>query len=361
MPQTKNIEVGELFTPVRGKSIYTRAYGDKNAGEYPVYSASLTAPLCFINSYDFDGEYLTWTANGYGGRLQIISGKFSVNGDRGVLVPKMIVPPLYYLKHILEPTLISAAVGRVVEGRRNDYTKVGPKVVEQAILTLPITPGGKLDFPKMIETADKVSAIERLQEGMKRHLEEIDETEVYIPLTGKYVSVSLGDANLFSMEIGERLLRDEGLTEGIPIYSAHVFKPFAFVKTTNLSSFDRDSILWSIDNANFDWNIIPKGIVFATTDHCGRLQAKTDDLDPEYIYHFLQATRAQYGFDWSFRSSMGTMRALVTVDIPLDAKGKFDRAAQRALAKRYRQLAALKRDTILILSQLAKAKPILAV
>jgi restriction endonuclease S subunit len=361
MPQTKNVSVGELFKPARGKSAYTRAYGDLNAGEFPVYSASLAAPLCFINTFDYNGTYLTWTANGYGGRIQIISGKFSVNGDRGVLIPLIEVPPLPYIKHILEPALMDAAIGRKVDGKKNDYTKVGPEVVRETVLSFPILESGELDLDKMKETAKKLTLIEQLKIEMQEQSEAISAAEIFIAPTGKYATVSLGNEAVFSMEVGTRLLSGDGLAAGVPIYSANVFRPFSFVKDSNLKSFDRDSIIWTIDNANFDWNLIPKGTVFATTDHCGRLQVKRDDLDPEYIYYFLQAARAQYGFDWSFRSSMGTMAALVTVDIPVDAKGNFDLSAQRALAMRYRRLAALKRDTSLALNQLVRAKPLLAV
>jgi type I restriction enzyme M protein len=360
MPLTKNISVAELFKPVRGKSIFTRAYGDAHSGKFPVYSASLLAPLCCISTYDYNGTYLTWTTNGYGGRIQIISGKFSVNGDRGVLIPIGEVPPLPYVKHILEPILIDSAIGRRVDGRKNDYTKIGPEVVGQAILSLPVSTAGDLDFIQMDATAKKLTLIEQLRVEMQKHSDAISATEILIPPASDCATLSLGDETIFSMEIGERLLSGEGLSSGVPIYSANVFRPFTFVKTSNLKSFERDSIIWTIDNANFDWNIIPKGIVFATTDHCGRLLVKRDDLDPEYIYYFLQATRAQYGFDWSFRSSMGTIRALVTVDVPIDKEGNFDLAFQKALARRYRKLRALKRDTMSALSQLAKARALLA-
>src|SRR5882724_8742878 len=130
MKNFKNFLISELFTPERGKSIYTRSYGLANAGPYPVYSASRTAPLCSINSYKYAGRYLTWTANGYGGRVQIIDSKFSVNGDRGVLVPKPGVDlDLVYIKHVLEPLLIEQAIGRLVDGRKNGYTKVSPEIV----------------------------------------------------------------------------------------------------------------------------------------------------------------------------------------------------------------------------------------
>ncbi|MFX8215032.1 hypothetical protein ABTL18_19415, partial [Acinetobacter baumannii] len=91
----------------------------------------------------YEGTFLTWTTNGYGGRIQVISGKFSINGDRGIFLPKnKVIPNLNYIKHILEPILVDLAVGRVVEGKKNEYTKLGPEVARKATLRLPIKESG---------------------------------------------------------------------------------------------------------------------------------------------------------------------------------------------------------------------------
>lgn len=357
MPDTKNISMDELFTATRGKGEYTRSYGDKHKGPYPVYSASLSSPLCFIDTHDYDGSYLTWTTNGYGGRVQIISGKFSINGDRGVLIPKVPTPPLKYLQHILEPALIDAAVGRKVDGRKNEYTKVSPEIVRETVLSLPITAKGDLDLNQMDLAAKKISQISNLQDSLRKYNEQIAETEVFIPPSGQCATLSLGDKSIFSLEIGDRVLKKDALIKGIPLYSANVYTPFAYVTESNLKVFDRESILWAIDNTNFDWNWISKGKQFATTDHCGRMQINSDELDSEYVFHYLQATRLQYGFDRVFRSSLENIRNFVTLAVPLKANGKFDLSAQKKLAERYRKLADLKRDAVQALSQLEKAKP----
>ena len=76
------------FIVVSGKSKYTKKFGNQNSGEYPVYSASNNAPLTFINTFDFDGNYMTWATNGFAGYIKLLSGKFSINADRGLLKPK---------------------------------------------------------------------------------------------------------------------------------------------------------------------------------------------------------------------------------------------------------------------------------
>ena len=67
--KTEIYKLQDLFEIDRGKSKYTKKYGDINKGDYPVYSASNNAPLTFINTYDFDGKFLTWATNGFAGYI----------------------------------------------------------------------------------------------------------------------------------------------------------------------------------------------------------------------------------------------------------------------------------------------------
>lgn len=110
--------------------------------------------------------------------------------------------------------------------------------------------------------------------------------------------------------------------------------PFGHVRASNLNDFTKPSILWGIDG-NFDINFIPAGEPFATTDHCGRLQIIDDDIDPNYIYWNLRATRERYGFDRVFRASLTNIRAEVEVTIPTDPDGgAFIVETQRTMASR---------------------------
>lgn len=78
----------DLFSTGRGSSKFTRKYGSLNKGVYPVFSGATEKPLAYINKFDYDGEFLSWSANGLGGFIKILDGKFSINGDRGILIPK---------------------------------------------------------------------------------------------------------------------------------------------------------------------------------------------------------------------------------------------------------------------------------
>ena len=57
--------IGEICQINRGR-VMSKDYLRNNAGEYPVYSSQTVDDGVFgrINTYDYDGEYLTWTTDG---------------------------------------------------------------------------------------------------------------------------------------------------------------------------------------------------------------------------------------------------------------------------------------------------------
>src|SRR3989339_227169 len=108
----KKFPITELFGIERGNSKYTKSFANQHRGEYPIYSASNISPLAYIDSYDFNGVYLTWATNGFAGYMKVISGKFSINGDRGLLKPLSNNVDIHYARHVLEPNLREIAKGR---------------------------------------------------------------------------------------------------------------------------------------------------------------------------------------------------------------------------------------------------------
>ncbi|WP_084626635.1 restriction endonuclease subunit S [Mesomycoplasma bovoculi] len=82
--------LSDLFEIKRGNSKYTKEYILENSGDYPVYSAATKndGELGKINTYDYDGEFLTATLNGDAGHVFYRNGKFSINSDSCVLQAK---------------------------------------------------------------------------------------------------------------------------------------------------------------------------------------------------------------------------------------------------------------------------------
>lgn len=110
----KNIQ--ELCKISRGK-VMSKDFIKSNVGEYPVYSSQTenNGELGKISTYDFDGEYLTWTTDGANaGSVFYRKGKFSVTNVCGLLEIKnkvMIPKFLYYVLSIEAPKYVNAGMG----------------------------------------------------------------------------------------------------------------------------------------------------------------------------------------------------------------------------------------------------------
>ena len=95
------VELGKIAKLVRGKVI-SKKYVLDNNGEYPVYSSQTSNNGEFgrINTYMFDGDYVTWTTDGaYAGTVFRRTGKFNITNICGLIkleVSSISVGFLYY-------------------------------------------------------------------------------------------------------------------------------------------------------------------------------------------------------------------------------------------------------------------------
>lgn len=84
------VKIGDLCEIGRGRVI-NKQYIENNSGEYPVYSSQTLNDGVFgkINTYDFEGEYVTWTTDGiYAGTCSYRTGKFNCTNVCGTLKSK---------------------------------------------------------------------------------------------------------------------------------------------------------------------------------------------------------------------------------------------------------------------------------
>ncbi len=193
------------------------------------------------------------------------------------------------------------------------------------------------------EQAAKVATKHEVSAATRSFTAALDEYDDFLrsdPIAGTATrTVHLGDESLFQIFIGARVLKDQVTadTSMLPVYSANVFTPMGYIeKKSNISGFEVSTILWGIDG-NFDFNLIPKNVAFATTDHCGAIRVVVPDLLPEYLLSALHLQRLDESFDRSFRASLANMRKFA-VRVPIKKSGAFDIEAQRIAAARFSAL-----------------------
>ena len=108
--------IQELCTISRGR-VMSKDYIRDNSGDYPVYSSQTenNGELGEISTYDFDGEYLTWTTDGANaGSVFYRNGKFSVTNVCGLLEVidnEITTKFLYYILSVEAPKYVNAGMG----------------------------------------------------------------------------------------------------------------------------------------------------------------------------------------------------------------------------------------------------------
>lgn len=178
--QFKYYSLPILFDTVKGLSKYTKKYGNEHSGIYPVYSASSQKPLTHIDSYDYDGRYISWSTNGFAGTILILEGKFSINGDRGILIPQKERTDLDfdYIKYTLEPIFRELAKGRKGDNGEDEFTKLYPSMLEDVMVPLPVDKNGAIDLSAQKEIALKYKAVEESQQEVVTKLTELIDQKI---------------------------------------------------------------------------------------------------------------------------------------------------------------------------------------
>lgn len=124
---TREYIVKDVFNLTRGRVI-SENYIKENTGIYPVYSSQTTNDgiLGYISSYDFNGEYLTWTTDGANaGKVFYRNGKFNCTNVCGLAIPKIAIDLKYvsaylnlitkrYVSYVGNPKLMNNVFGTMV-------------------------------------------------------------------------------------------------------------------------------------------------------------------------------------------------------------------------------------------------------
>lgn len=204
-------KIGEIATLVRGKVI-SKDYLQDNEGEYPVYSSQTAnnGELGRIDTYMFDGKYLTWTTDGaYAGTVFKREGKFNITNVCGLIDIKdeksISLDYVYY-------TLAMEAPKYVLEGMGNP--KLMSNVMEKVSIPLPPHPIQTEIVRILDKFVEQREQLERLIELRKKQYEYYRE-EMLTPKEG-WVSSKISDfTNVFT---GSRVHKDEWKTTGVPFY-----------------------------------------------------------------------------------------------------------------------------------------------
>ncbi len=336
----------KFFTPLRGDSKYTKEYGNKNKGKIPVYSASTNLPLTYVNHNDYEGEYLTWSTNGFGGFLKLLKGKFCINGDRGILIKKDDSVDLTYLQLVLQPILREMAKGRKGEKNKNEFTKVSLDMVNEVEIPLPLKENGEPDLEKQKEIAEKYKKIGEIKRKLKEDYESIK--DINLDLTEKYETELVKVTKIFDPKKGNAKYTKKYIHKHIgkfPVYSSQTSN-FGEIGSIDTNDYEEECFTWTTDGT-YVGTVFYRNGKFSITTHCGILKLKDeykDDLDYEYLKIILNQTLPKYKLGEGSNKRLGTTRMEeVFIEIPIKEEGVFALEKQKEIAEKYKKIGEIKR------------------
>ena len=171
--------VSDLCKIGRGRVISKNEIQD-NSGIYPVYSSQTlnNGIMGYLNTFDFDGEYVTWTTDGVNaGTIFYRNGKFNCTNVCGTLSPKSDLINLKFLALALSRVAFkyvshTLANPKLMNGVMGTITIQVPKIEEQEKIAQVLTLADReidlyqqqLDKLKL----EKKSLMQQLLTGQKR-------------------------------------------------------------------------------------------------------------------------------------------------------------------------------------------------
>ena len=291
--------IDEICDISRGR-VMSKDYIQANQGEYPVYSSQTEndGELGKISSFDYEGEYLTWTTDGANaGSVFYRNGKFSITNVCGLLrVNKddvitryiyhslQIEAPKYVNKGMGNPKLMSNVMARI-------KLAVPPLEVQREIVRI-------LDSFTLL-TAELTAELTARKKQYEYYRDELLKPQESISIvTLKEISTSIYR--------GAGIKRDQVTEEGIPCvrygeiyttYNTWFDKCVSHTKEEYVSSpkyFEHGDILFAITGENVE--DIAKSIAYVGHDKClagGDIVVMKHQQNPRYLAHVLNTSMAR--------------------------------------------------------------------
>lgn len=161
------VKVSYLFHLGRGRVISQQEIMD-NKGDYPVYSSQTgeDGVLGHIDTYDFEGDYITWTTDGaHAGTVFRRKGKFNCTNVCGTLDPTSKDAVLDYLHYAIS-----------IETKRFVREDINPKLMNNQMAAIRIIYPSKPEQRAIAAFLDrKTETIDRLVEKKELLIERINE------------------------------------------------------------------------------------------------------------------------------------------------------------------------------------------
>ncbi len=357
----QNFRIDDLFDSQLGKAAYTRRYGESNKGHFPLYGASNNAPLARIKSYDFDGKYLTWARNGFAGFVKSHDEKFSINYDRGILIPKNDLVDVEYIKVVLEPILRKVAVGRRSHDGRDEFTKLYLSTMREQLVPIPVGEDGIPLLDAQSEIVEQATFISDLKLQLKGIEDELFEISIRV-LNESSQLLEGNIENFFDVIKGDSKYTNSYILANpgqYPVFSSQTTDDGVMGRIAT-SDLDKECITWTTDGVHAG-TVFHRNEKFSMTTHCGALVLKEEfigKISYSYVASLLRLSLKKVAVgEQNKRVTVATVKRL---PISFPAVGaELDVETQNSIAQRQEKLDRIKREIIDQVRAIRSRSPVL--
>lgn len=288
--------------------------------------------------------------------MMLIEGKFSINGDRGLLKPKMPNINLLYVKNIVEPKLRELAKGRKGENGSDEFTKVYPKMVDEVEIVMPVDENGNFDLEAQKDIVDKILYVEDIKKTIEEYKFQIRNLLIEIETENSSKEFLLSDIFDFPSIKGLTASFIQKNQGNVPVYGGRKDEtPIGYIKDnlSNVKYFD-NCLAWNREGS--------VGFVFwhkhrfTTNDHHRPLMVKPQfakSIDLDYMRYTLEKVLLSQGFEWSKTASKEKVEKF-KVTIPILKSGTIDLNTQKEIAAKYLKIDAIKKGILDELDRISK-------
>ena len=373
----KEETLGSLYNFVKGTNKINKKIINEKKGEYPVYSGSKTnnGLMGYINFYDFDGDFIRIITVGQVGETSIISGKFSLAQNNGILVSKNIEKTKFilneYLKIILLNQLKNKAKGTDTGNKQQSLTN---KQILATKINLPIDFAGNYDLETQKEIVKKYEIVEEKKKELKEKLEYFKDVQVDFMATELSKSKPMKIKDIFDLigTNGSNFTKTfiKNHSGDIPVYGAskddklpsygyvedHAVineKKNGKIQETKVKYFN-DCLTYNIDG--FAGYVFYREGKFSLSEKVRPLIIKNEYknyLIPEYLKFVIEPIfrsnrKGRLGESErnEYTKLYKNMIEDIKIRIPLNEDGTFDLEKQREIVSKYKAIEEMKKSIL---------------
>lgn len=350
----KEEEMSKFFDFPSTNSKITKEFCNKHIGTIPVYASSKDEKSVIgyieddLNGIKYYENCLSWNRNGSVGYVFIRDHKFTTNEDHRAMVIKKEFRNLIdkqYLKYEIEKNL-----------HLNGFSfldKCGVDKIKSVLIKIPVKNDGTFDLDMQKELGAKYGVINELKKEIFSKYENIEKLKIDLDIDCDTAIISLSDNNVFFVERGERIRKQDIIKSkgDIPVYSGSKFKEEAIgyvsddiKKIVPKAKKFKGKFLTINANGSVGKVFLRDG-TFYLHDDVNILTILDENIIYEYLVYELQNKIEKLGYNkWTKKLYRTELLQEVYVEIPVTENGQFDVEKQKEIAHKYNKLEYIKRE-----------------